>query len=241
MDVKTKAIVLRAVKYGDASLIVDMLTEEMGRVSFIVRIPKTQKGKLKKQLFQPLTILSVVFNYRQNLSLQHIRDIGIAVPFVSIHVEPIKIGIVMFLAEFLTYVTRDEQQNNLLFEYIESSLRWLDDSTENYANFHLVFMLRLSRFIGFWPNLDDYHEGDLFDLREARFTSFTPLHHDFLQSTDAKTLLSLMRMDYGNMRLFKMNREQRNRITDIILQYYRLHVADMPELRCLDVLKELFV
>lgn len=241
MDVKTKAIVLRSVKYGDASLIVDMLTEEMGRVSFIVRIPKTQKGKLKKQLFQPLTILSVVFNYRQRSSLQHIRDVSIAVPFVTIHVEPIKIGLVMFLAEFLTYVTRDEQQNHLLFEYIESSLRWLDDAVDSYANFHLVFMMRLSRFIGFWPNLDDYHDGCLFDLREARFTSVTPLHRDFLQPDDARMLLTLMRMDYSNMRFFRMNRSQRNRTTEIILLYYRLHVADMPELRCLDVLKELFV
>ena len=241
MDVKTKAIVLRSVKYGDASLIVDMLTESMGRVSFIVRIPKTQKGKLKKHLFQPLTILSIVFNYRQRSSLQHIRDINIAVPYTSIPVVPAKIGIAMFLAEFLTYVTRDEQRNDPLYQYVESSLRWLDDAIGGYANFHLVFMLRLSRFIGFWPNLDDYHEGCLFDLREARFTSIAPLHHDVLQPAEARFIGTFMRMNYGNMRAFKMSRTQRNHITDIILLFYRLHVADMPELKCLDVLKELFV
>lgn len=241
MDVKTKAIVLRSVKFGDASLIVDMLTEEMGRLSFIVRIPKTQKGKMKKQLFQPLTILSIVFNYRQRSGIQHLRDINIAVPYISIPMEPAKIGVAMFLAEFLTYVTRDEQRNQPLFEFIESSLLWFDNATDGYANFHLVFTMRLSRFIGFWPNLGDYREGCLFDLREGRFTTVAPLHHDVLQAADARALLTLMRLDYSSMRHFRINRKQRNEITEDILLFYRLHVPGMPELRCLDVLKELFV
>lgn len=241
MDVKTEAIVLRSVKYGDASLIVDMLTKEQGRVSFIVRIPKTQKGKMKKQLFQPMTILSIVFNYRQKVSLQHLRDISIAQPYTSIPMDPRKIGVAMFLAEFLTYATRDEQDNEPLFMYIKSSLRWLDEANDGFANFHLIFMMRLSRFIGFWPNLDNYREGCLFDLREGRFTSLTPLHHDFLQPDEARLLLTLMDMDYSSMSHLRINRTQRNRITDIIITYYRLHIAGMPEIRCLDVLKELFV
>lgn len=241
MDIKSKAIVLRHVKYGDSSLIVDMLTEAMGRVSFIVRIPKTQKGKMKKQLFQPLTILSVVFDYRQRSSLQHLRDISIAQPFMSIPVEPAKIGLAMFLAEFLSYVTRDEQRNDTLFTYIEESLRWLDAADGGYANFHIVFMLQLSRFIGFLPNLEDYTDGCLFDLREGRFTTVAPLHHDVLQPDDARTFVDLMRLNYRTMHLCRLNRKQRNNITESILLFYRLHVPDMPELRCLDVLKELFV
>lgn len=241
MDIKTKAIVLRHVKYGDSSIIVDMFTESMGRVSFIVRIPKTQKGKLKKQLFQPMTILSIVFNYRQRSSLQHIRDISIAEPFLSIPLEPAKIGLAMFLAEFLSYVTRDEQKNEYLFSFIDQSLQWLDGATDGYANFHIVFMLGLSRFIGFFPNLEGYREGSLFDLREGRFTQTAPLHSDFLQPDETQTFVSLMRLDYRTMHLFRMNRTQRNRITEDILLFYRLHVPDMPELRCLGVLKELFV
>lgn len=240
MEVKTKAIVLRNVKYGDSSLIVDMLSEAMGRVSFIVRIPKTQKGKLKKQFFQPLTILSIVFDYRQRSSLQHLRDVGIALPYMSVSVDPVKISLAMFLAEFLSYVTRDEQQNEPLYEFIEQSLMWLDAADEGYANFHIVFMLGLSRYIGFWPNLDDYRDGCLFDLREGRFTMTTPLHRDFLQPSEANAFVNLMRLDYSTMRLFRLSRSQRNTITETIIRYYRLHVPDMPELRCLDVLKELF-
>lgn len=241
MEVRTKAIVLKSVKYGDGSLVVDMLTRERGRVSFIVRIPKTPKGKLKKQFFQPMSVLSLVFDYRQRSSLQRIRDIAVLRPFVSIPFEPFKISLAIFLAEFLAYATRDEQQNVPLFEFVENSLLWLDNASSGYTNFHIVFMTRLSQFVGFWPSLDGYGRDCLFDLREGCFTRVAPLYSDVLSPSEAHFVPILMRMNYRSMRLLRLNREQRNHITDMILYYYRLHVPEMPELRCLDVLKELFV
>lgn len=241
MEVRTKAIVLKSVKYGDGSLVVDMLTRERGRVSFIVRIPKTPKGKLKKQFFQPMSVLSLVFDYRQRSSLQRIRDIAVLRPFASIPFEPFKISLAIFLAEFLAYATRDEQQNAPLFEFVENSLLWLDNASSGYTNFHIVFMTRLSQFVGFWPSLDGYGRDCLFDLREGCFTSVAPLYSDVLSPSEAHFVPILMRMNYRSMRLLRLNREQRNHITDMILYYYRLHVPEMPELRCLDVLKELFV
>ena len=59
MLVKTEAIVLHSFKYGETRLIVDMFTRAAGRVSFIVPVPKTPKSHLKKQYFQPMTLLSV--------------------------------------------------------------------------------------------------------------------------------------------------------------------------------------
>ena len=68
MILKSKAIVLRSLKFGDSSLIIDMFTELEGRISFITRIPKTAKGKIKKQYFQPLTLLDLEFDYRPRTS-----------------------------------------------------------------------------------------------------------------------------------------------------------------------------
>ena len=72
MLVKTRAIVLHSFKYGESRMIVDMFTEEVGRQSFIISIPKTSKGRMKKQYFQPMTLLEVECDVRQNV--QH--DIG---------------------------------------------------------------------------------------------------------------------------------------------------------------------
>ena len=59
MTIKTEAIVLHSLRYGEQRLIVDMFTVEGGRLSFMVNIPKGRYGGMGKQLFQPLTILEI--------------------------------------------------------------------------------------------------------------------------------------------------------------------------------------
>ena len=49
-----------------------------------------------------------------------------------------------------------------------------------------------------------------------------------------------MRMNFDNMRFFKMNREERGRCLDVIITYFRLHVPNFPEMKSLSVLKALF-
>lgn len=240
MLIKTKAIVLHSLKYGDASVIVEMFTEQNGRQAFAVRIPKTSKAKVKKQYFQPLTILDIEYDYRQKTDLQRLRDVRIAMPFSSVPFDPVKMSVVLFLAEFLHYVTRGEQQNIPLYQYIENSLEWLDACDGGFANFHLVFTMRLARFLGFFPNLEDYVDGCCFDLRSASFVIMPPLHSDFLKPQEAARVNQLMRMNYETMRLFKMSHADRNQITDVIMRYYRQHVPQMPELRSLEIIRELW-
>ena len=155
MLTKTQAIVLHSLKYGESKLIVDMFTRMHGRQSFIVSIPKTNKGKMKKQFFQPLTLLEIETDIRPKLQLQKLDDVRLAVPFTSIPFEPDKLAIALFVAEFLYYALRSEQRNELLYDYLENSILWLDGQQNRFANFHLVFLLRLTRFLGFYPNLDD--------------------------------------------------------------------------------------
>lgn len=240
MEVKTKAIVLRAVRYGDSRMIVDMLTANVGRVSFACGLSKTNRGKIKKQLFQPLTLLDIVFDYRPNVELQRIKDVRVARPFTSIPFDAYKLSIGLFLAEFLVYASKGEQDGNRLEEFTEKSLLWLDNAVEGFANFHLVFMIHVSLFIGFYPNLDGYSDGAWFDLRDGSFTMTCPSHPDYLNPDDSRRILLLTRMNFDNMRLFRMSRDDRNRCLDVIIAYYRLHVPNFPVLRSLDVLRELF-
>ncbi len=240
MEVKTKAIVLRTVRYGDSRMIVDMLTASVGRVSFACGLSKTNRGKIKKQLFQPLTLLDIVFDYRPNMELQRIKDVRMTRPFVSIPFDAYKLSIGLFLAEFLVYATKCEQDGNQLEEFTEKSLLWLDNAVDGFANFHLVFMIRVSLFVGFYPNLDGYSDGAWFDLRDGSFTMTCPSHPDYLNPDDSRRILLLTRMNFDNMRLFRMSRDDRNRCLDVIMAYYRLHVPNFPVLRSLEVLRELF-
>jgi DNA repair protein RecO (recombination protein O) len=238
---KTEAIVLHSIKYGEAKMIVDMFTRLHGRLSFMIGLPKTQHGRLKKQYFQPLTILDIECDVRPQLQLQKLNDAQISTPLVSLSTEPTKLAISMFIADFLHHALRSEQRNEALFAYITSSLEWLDNCQRDYANFHLSFLMHLSRFLGFYPNLDDYQGDSLFfDLEAGTFCPTAPMHRHHLIPQEAQMLRLMMRMDFHNMHLFHMNRQQRNRCIEVALQFYRLHLPDFPELRSLAVLKELW-
>lgn len=240
MDVKTKAIVLQTMKYGDAQLIVDFFTEELGRLSFILRIPKSSKSKTKRQLFQPLSLLNIEFDYRPKAGLQKMKEASIAAPFVDLPFSPIKLALSMFISELLTSVTRNEQSNLPLYKFLEDSILWLDGAKGNYANFHIVFMVRLCFFLGFSPNLENGAQGDYFDLEDGCFVSYVPTHTHYLSKEDSLRMLGLLRLSYETMHLYTMSRLDRNRCVEVILEYFKIHVPGFPEMKSFPILKELF-
>jgi DNA repair protein RecO (recombination protein O) len=46
-------------------------------------------------------------------------------------------------------------------------------------------------------------------------------------------------MDYGTMHRLTMSRSQRNRVLEVIIEYYRLHVPEIPEMKSVAVLHDM--
>lgn len=238
---KTLGIVLHALKYNDASLIADIYTEVAGRASFLVSVPSSRKAAVKSVLFQPLSLVELEVDFRPNTSIYKVKEAKSFYPFSTLPYDPYKSAIALFLSEFLYRAVREEVENRPLFAYLQHSMIWLDECRDGFANFHLVFLMRLSRFLGLYPNLEDYQSGDYFDLQNACFTSLRPqLHSHYIGPEEASRLTMLMRMNYETMHLFAMNRVERARCLTIMNEYYRLHLPDFPVLKSLEILKELF-
>jgi DNA repair protein RecO (recombination protein O) len=239
---KTIGIVLHTVKYNDTSTIVEIYTELCGRASFVISISRSKKTGIKSGLFQPLALVEFESDFRPTTtSLYRIKEAKSFLPFTTIPYDSFKSAIAFFLAEFLYRSLREEEENRTLFAYLKYSIVWLDEVQEGYANFHLVFLMHLSHFLGLYPNLENYHQGDYFDLLNAGFTSTCPLQHSFfLPPGEAVHIPYLARMNYETMYLFKMNRVERIRCLTIINEYYQLHLPRFPELKSLRILQELF-
>ncbi|MDE6354014.1 MAG: DNA repair protein RecO [Prevotella sp.] len=240
MLTKTEALVLRHVKYGDNRMIVDLFTRECGRMSFTATVSRGGRGSVRRQMLCPLSLIEAECDISKRTRLQKLRAVRLATPLPALSTDPRKLSIGMFVAEFLCHALRDEQQGGRLFDYISDCLQWLDSREEGFANFHLVFLMRLSRFLGFFPNLDGYVRGCCFDLRSGCFCTTAPLHRDVLLPQEAALIGLMMRMNFSTMHLFRMSRMERNRMVEVIIQYYRIHIPEFPELRSLDVLRELF-
>lgn len=237
---QTRAIVLRTIKYNEDSIIANLLTEERGCMSMIVRISRAKRAAVRHTLFQPPAILHIEWTDRPRAELQRPTAVQSAFPFSSIPYDPYKNAMALFLSEFLYYAIKSEPDARSLFEYLERSLEWLDTAEHGYSNFHLVFLLRLTRFLGFAPNIHHATAGCYFDLRGSCFTEQVPAHNDYLEPRDAALVPTLLRMAFGNMHVFKFSGAERSRLLEYINTYYRLHLPDFPELKSLAVLKELF-
>ena len=77
-------------------------------------------------------------------------------------------------------------------------------------------------------------------MRACAFCRTAPLHHDRLVPEEADKVDLLLRMNFATMHLFKMTRAERNRMVEVILAFYRIHIPGFPELKSLAVLQELF-
>lgn len=235
---KSRMIVLRTVRYGDGKVIVDAYTESDGRVSFAVVL--SSRGKMRRQLFQPLMLLEADCDIRANAQLHHLREVRMLSPLASLHSDMSKMGIVMFVSEVLARILPPLNPLPGLFYYIYNGIEWLDKATSAYANFHIVFLIHLTRFLGVFPDLSSYTEGVWFDMRSSCFVPTPSPHADMLSPAESHVMLSFMRSGYNSMRVISMSAAQRMAVIEHIIRYYSLHVTDLTNLKTLPVLHQLY-
>lgn len=240
MFIDDKGIVLQCVKYNDKSFIARLFTASQGCVSFVVNGTHGKRSGTMARLFQPLAFLSFQWDRKPNASLHRMKEVRLLFVQQDIPYHPIKRGVAMLLSEFLVYSLRDEVTNPDLYLYIEHSFRWFDMSEKGYANFHLVFLLKLARFLGIAPNMEEYSDGDSFDLVNGTFGSSAVASDTVMSASDTRLLFMLSGVTYESMDDIGMNRHDRARLVRYLSAYFALHIANFPTLQSLDVLQNLF-
>jgi DNA repair protein RecO (recombination protein O) len=240
MLIKTKAIVLHCLPYSDNANVVHLYTEEFGRLSYMAHLSKSRQSSLKRAFFQPLSLVEIQADHRGSRQLQLIKDVRCLHPFIGIPFDVEKNTISLFLAEVLYRSLRDTEKNPALFEFLNQSIQLLDLCEKGLANFHLVFLIKLTRYIGFYPNLEGRQPGWYFDLSGGVFVPSCPTHNAWLNPTEAALFARLMQINFENMGVFKFEHHQRVEILRQMLNYYRMHLTEFPTIKSLEVLEEVF-
>lgn len=238
MQVTTKAIVLTSIKYGDTSLIVKVFTESDGLKSYLLRgVLASKKGKVKKALFQPLSQLEIVANHKNKGSLESIKEAKLHYHYQSLHTNIVKNALALFLAEMLANSIFEEETNKELFHYLEASLQWLDMHTE-ISNFHLFFLIVLTKFLGFYPDTDNI-DAPYFDLQEGEFLSITSLNPS-LSGENLMFFKSFLGINFDAISTVKMKKSNRQELLNSLVSYYELHLQGFRKPKSLAVLNEVF-
>ena len=237
---KTRGIVLHHLPYNDTYAIALIYTEEFGRVSYLTARSKSRKSRVPRSLFHPLAVLDLEVDHQNLRDIQRIKEIKTHIPLISLLTDPVKSALGIFLAELISKVVREEQTNKPLFDFLLESIRILELTNTSPANFHLVFMLRLSRLLGFYPDAEGYQKGMFFDMQNGIFSRYKPAHVHFLSPDESVVFFNLLRMTYENMPTFRFSGQERQAIIHRILEYYRLHLSNFPEIKSLAVLHDIF-
>lgn len=238
---KTEGVVLRSIKCAGGALILDIYTEVCGRVQYSIG----KGGRLHKggaALAMPLSIVSLEADVRPSAPVHRLKEWKLAYAPVEMPFHPLKGAIALFMAELLVRVLHEQEANAALYAFVRESVEALDRCRKGIANFHLVFIFRLARYLGIFPNLRGYDENREFSLVEAEYVvqSMRSSEH-CLPPQEARLLPVLARLNYANMYGFAMNREQRNRCLAVMMDYYHLHLPGMGEVRSVEVLQQLFL
>ena len=239
MFIDDKGIVLRCVKYDDKSFIAHLFTASRGHISFMINGSHGKRSGTSARLFQPFAFLSFQWDMKPNASIQRMKEARLLFVQQDVPLHPIKRSVAMLLTEFMTYTLRDEASNPDLYLYIEHSMRWLDMTETGYANFHLVFLLKLARFLGIAPNMETYSEGELFDLTSGHFIPCGSACESIMSEHDTQLLFTLNGATYETMDSIAMNRQDRARMIQYLATYYSIHIPKFPTLQSLEILQQL--
>ena len=238
MLVKINAIVLSKLKYRDNDLIVKCYTRQRGIVSYLIRgVLKSKKGSSTSAYFQSFSLLLLEEYYKANRSLQGIREVKLDYQYKTLYTNILKTAVVMFLSEVLSSVLKEEEKNEPLYLYIENSLKWLDYA-DKCSNFHLLFLLNLTRFLGFYPD-NQNRTFEFFNLSKGLFE----LKKDEIYSVSGKNLTILkllLDIDFEELHTVQLNSEQRQSFLNMLMLYFELHLGDFKKPKSLQILNEVF-
>lgn len=234
----TNAVVLSKIKYRDNDLIVKCYTQEHGVISFLVRgVLKSKKSNTKAAYFQLLSQIQVVFNYTKNRSLYTLKEVKSNAIYTSLHSHILKSSVVMFLSEILATTLQEEEKNEALYSYLETTLLWFD-ADNTYANFHLLFLLKLTKYLGFYPDISkiDY---TYFNLEDGSFQM-----KDFgkysISGENLTLLKSFLGIKFDALHTIKINAQKRQSFLNMILLYFELHLGSFRTPKSLQIFNQVF-
>ena len=235
----SRALVIKSIKQGETSSIVSCYLEEIGFKSFIVKgLYSQKKSRFSKAHFFPLNIINITYSFNELRSLGFIKEVKSEFLFNTIHTDIQKSSVIVFLSEILNSVFREELEvNQDLFNFLLNSLLWYDNIKEC-NNFHIKFLIELSKYIGFHPNIKN--KEDMYFCLESGSTSNTKPLAGNIQGEDLNLFKELLGTKFEDLNTISIKRESRTRILNKIIDYYSLHLQMFKTPKSIHVFAEVF-
>jgi DNA repair protein RecO (recombination protein O) len=178
--VKTEAIILKTLKYGESSKILTLYTKEFGKISAIAKGARGMKSKFGNTL-ETLSLVSLVLYKKDSREIQLIAESISLHRFATIRENLDALSAAMATIE-LIYRTTHEEKNEPLFSLLVETLSAINNAHTNFAQLYCWFELRIAELFGF-----------RFQLEHC------PACNDILETSLAQKEFFIVTLSFGGM------------------------------------------
>jgi DNA repair protein RecO (recombination protein O) len=144
--IKTEAVVLSKLNYGDSSSIVTLFTKEYGKLSAMLKGGRNPKSKLSL-IVDPINYLEVIFYNNPSRDLQILSSADIKAHFPKIKDDLDKLKYAHSVIELVKNLSVEHEVNKKLFSGIIRILELMGEGKENpavsFGRFFLFFLKEL--------------------------------------------------------------------------------------------------
>jgi DNA repair protein RecO (recombination protein O) len=183
-------------------------------------------------------LLELVVYHKPNGSLQRVSEVRNHPVFQSIPYNLTKSSLALFLDEVLYKALKLHNEDEPLFNFVYNAIELLDRTDEGLNNFHLYFLLRLTKYLGFSPDRTLEKDGRYFDLREGGFLNVQPLHLSVIDESLISDFKQLLNGSFEKLHELRISPQNRKTLLLKILAYYALHIESFGEIKSHSILQE---
>jgi len=237
---KTRGIIFQVTEFGETSVVARIYTELFGLQGFIINSVRKKNAKVKQNVLHPLALVDLVVYHKDRKGLHRVAEVSSNPALQHIPFSIVKNSLVLFLDEVLCKSIKEEEPNQQLFDFIFNSVQLLDLQSPVNNDFHMCFLIQLTRFLGFYPAENYSAEEKIFNLREGVFQPDIPPHVNYLDGIQSENFSSLLKSSLNFSSSIKIPLAQKRMLVEKILEYYRLHLAGFTEVKSLKVLEEVW-
>ncbi len=234
-----EAIVLQLIPHKEQNAIVKLFTRESGLAACWINSLRGKSSGIRVAGLQPLTIINAVIDQRATKQLSTLKEMQVSFFPSAIAANIEKSAIAIFIAELLSHAIKDSALDESLYGFLHESILLLNNTGENCANFHIVFMLNLSNHFGLLPKNSYSAQTPYLNLEEGNYQAKNPLHTSFLYPDESECVSKLSALPIASFSSAKIPSALRKNILHGLLKYFEIH-ADMAPLKSHLVLEDVF-
>ena len=236
MTVDSNGIVLKHTLFGDNDIIVKILTENLGLISFMV---KGGKKSNKRKYLQPLMIVSISFKYNIKRNIQYLNKINLKEVTSEILNNPQKSIISLFLCEIISKSLKEGSEDKEAYDFLFNQILWLNKKNNSILNFDVWFLAHFSKILGISPNF--------YDVNKNSVKYFNPESGSFSDSTESRNwdhnksliLFNLLNIEADKLKDFHLNNNLTKFVLKELIHYYDYHLNNLNLNKCLEVYNSL--